>query len=347
MNKDAAQHRADQIAAFRAELETLAREGAAAFDPAALAAVTAHQDALLDRLARDFDVDRTATGRRMSQGMQIAAIIGAAALVAAIVSFFYRFWNELTMYAQITLVVAAPLAALGAMAVAGRVEKTRYVASLCAIVACGAFVFETIALGRMFNLRESPHFLAFWAVFAMAVSLPWRMVVPFALGAAAMAVYVAALGFELFHVPWTSALERPEAMMLAAALLLSAAHRVPAELVAVARGVWLTIALIPLLALSSIGGISLLPLDPDAVRVAYQVAAPLVAGGVITHALARGYTESLVIGSVFAGLFIVTRFVDWWWDWMPKYLFFLLMAAAAIAWLWALRLARRRLEAVS
>jgi hypothetical protein len=348
VNKDAAQHRADQIAAFRAELQTLAREGAPALDSAALAAVTAHQDALLDRLAREFDVDRTATGRRMSQGMQIAAIIGAVALVAAIVSFFYRFWDDLTTSAQVALLVAAPLAALGAMAIAGRVEKTRYVASLCAIVACGAFVLETTALARMFNLRESPHFLGFWAAFALSVSLPWRLMVPFALGAAAVAVYGAALAFELFRIPWTHAIERPETTMLSATLLMAVAHsRVPSELAVVARGVWLVLALVPFLVLSSIPGLSFLPLDPNTVRVVYQVAAAAVACGVIAYALVRGYAESLVIGSVFAGLFLVTRFVDWWWEWMPKYLFFLIMAAVAIGWLWALRLARRRLEAVT
>jgi hypothetical protein len=39
--------------------------------------------------------------------------------------------------------------------------------------------------------------------------------------------------------------------------------------------------------------------------------------------------------------------VDWWWDWMPKYLFFLLIALLALGWLWGLRVARRRLVIAS
>lgn len=343
LTKSAAQRRADQIAAFRAEVAQLAREGAPALDADTVAAIESYHDALLDRLAREFDVDRTTAGRRMSLGMQVASILGAAALVAAIVSFFYRVWDALGIPAQVALLVLAPIAALAAMVVAGRVEKTRYVASLCALVACGAFVLETIALSRIFNLRESPHFLGFWALFAFSVGVPWRFRIPFALGVLALAGYVAALAFELFGFPWTHATERPEVLMVAAALLL-VRHRTVPDLAAVARAVLLICALLPLLFLSSIRGISLLPVDIDVIRILYQVVAFGVACLVIAAALRYGQIETLAIGSIFAGLFILTRFVDWWWEWMPKYLFFLIVAAVAIGWLWALRLARRRLE---
>jgi hypothetical protein len=343
MNKDAAQRRADQIAAFRAELDQLAREGAPGLDEAQLPAVLAHQDALLGRLAREFDVDRTAASRRMSLGMQIASVLGAAALVAAIVSFFYRIWDSLGTPAQVAFLVLAPLAAVTAMLVAGRIEKTRYVASLCALVACGAFVLETLALGRLFNLRDSPHFLGFWAAFALAVALPWRFRIPFALGLVAAVGYIAALAFELSGFPWTNAVERPEAVMAAAALLL-VGQRAVVELAPVARGVLLVAALLPLLILSSVEGLSLLPLDAGTVRILYQMIACAAACGVIALSLRRAQLETLAIGSVFAGFFIVTRFVEWWWDWMPKYLFFLIIAGVAIGWLWGLRRARRRLE---
>ena len=344
MNKDAAQRRANQIAAFRAELEQLAREGAPAIDAARLADVQAHQDALLAQLADEYDVDRTAAARRMSLGMRVASFLGAAALVAAIVSFFFRIWDALGTPAQVVFLVAAPMVALAAMIVAGRIEKTRYVASICALVACGAFVLETVALARLFNLRESPHVLGFWSVFALTVALPWRFKIPYALGSLALAAYLAALTFEVVGAPWNHAVERPEPLVAAAALLL-VAHRVVPDMAPVARGVLLVLMLFPLLLLSSARGLSLLPIDIDAARVVYQVISFVVACAIIAAALKYGQLETLAIGSTFAGLFIVTRFVDWWWDWMPKYLFFLIMASVAIGWLWALRVARRRLEA--
>jgi hypothetical protein len=39
------------------------------------------------------------------------------------------------------------------------------------------------------------------------------------------------------------------------------------------------------------------------------------------------------------------KFVDWWWDWMPKYLFFLIVGLTALALLWAFRRLRARLAA--
>ena len=70
-----------------------------------------------------------------------------------------------------------------------------------------------------------------------------------------------------------------------------------------------------------------------------------VAASIITIGLGlrQGLPEVVLIGSLFTGIFLLLRFVDWWWDWMPKYLFFLILAAVALAWLWGLRLARRRL----
>ena len=58
--RDDAQRRADQIGAFRAEAELLAREGAPALDAQQLAEIRRYHDALRARLAREHDVDRTA-----------------------------------------------------------------------------------------------------------------------------------------------------------------------------------------------------------------------------------------------------------------------------------------------
>jgi hypothetical protein len=342
-----AQDRVDRIAAFRAEVEQLAREGGPSIDPSQLSAIVAHQDTVIAGLTRDFDVDRTSAARRMSRGMQIASVFGAAALVAAIVSFFYRIWGDLGAAAQVLLLTAAPIAALGAMVVSGRIEKTRYVASLCAIVACGAFVLETVALGRMFNMRESPHVLAFWAAFAFAVAMPWRFMVPFAFGVLSLTLYLAGGAFELMGHPWTNVMQRPELVMVSAALLLPVASRAGAGLAPVARGVLLVLTLLPLLALSSVEGASLIPMSGSAARIGYQIVSFAVAVAVIAYALARGQAETLAVGVGFAGLFLLTRFVDWWWDWMPKYLFFLILAVVALGSLWGLRLARRRLEATA
>src|SRR6188768_4378125 len=99
--KDDAQERADQIAAFRAELRQLEQEGVSRLPEAELATIARHHDAILERLAGEFDIDRTAAERRMSVGMRLASGFGAATLTAAVVSFVYQVWGSIPTPGQV------------------------------------------------------------------------------------------------------------------------------------------------------------------------------------------------------------------------------------------------------
>jgi hypothetical protein len=342
-SKSDAQQRADRIAAFRAEVEQLQREGVAAFSSADLDRVAAHHEAVLSELARSFDVDRTASQRRMSIGMRIASLLGAAALTAAVVSFAYRVWGVLPTSGQVALLTAAPIVSVLIMLVAGRVEKTRYVASLFAIVACGAFVLQAVMLGQLFNMRGSPHILAVCGLFALAVATPWRFGIPFAIGAIAFAMYVPSLVVWMTGAPWDAFPQRPELLGGSAVAGLWLMPRVVPELATWGRSVLIIIALGVLLVLSSYGRGSFVSENENVVEALYQIGAAAAGAGLIALGLRRGMGELVTIGSIFSGIFLLTRFVDWWWDWMPKYLFFLILAGVALAWLWGLRAVRRRL----
>src|SRR3954463_9314238 len=155
LSKDDAQERADQIAAFRAEITQLRQEGANPFTEDELTLVWRHHDALLEDLARRFDIDRTVADRRMSLGMRIASGFGAVTLTAAVVSFVYQVWGVVPTGGQVVLLTAGPMVAVTAMVVAGQLERTRYIAAVMALVACGAFVMQTVLMGEIFNLRNS------------------------------------------------------------------------------------------------------------------------------------------------------------------------------------------------
>jgi hypothetical protein len=345
MMKADAQRRADQIAAFRDELSELAREGASPFDGDQLAAVAAHHDRVLRALARDFDVDRGAAEKGMSVGMRLASILGAAALTAAVVSFVYRVWGSLPEAGQVALLTTAPIAAIAVMIAAGRLEKTRYVASLFAIVACAAVVLQTVMLDRLFNMRGSPHVLAAWALFAFAVAVPWRFGVPFAWATIALICYAAALWMWMIGAPSTPVPEALEPIAIAAAIAVAMHRWVPRDLVAWGRAAALIMLLGALLVLSSQGSMSELPLSERTREVLYQIVSIVIGPASIAAGLRNRWAEVVVIAALFTGLFIFARFVDWWWDWMPRYLFFLILTAVALAWLWGLRIARRRLAA--
>ena len=36
-------------------------------------------------------------------------------------------------------------------------------------------------------------------------------------------------------------------------------------------------------------------------------------------------------------IYLYTKLFDWWWDWLPKYIFFLLLGLVAIGLLFALK----------
>ena len=346
-SKDDAQRRADQIRAFRSELAALRREGVEPVAPDRWDALAAHHDALLAALSEQFDIDTTASAKRMSLGMRLASAFGAAALTAAVVSFFYRIWGGLSTPAQVAFLTLAPIAALAAMIVAARRERTLYVASLCAIVACGAFVLQTIMLGQIFNMRGSAHVLGAWSLFALSVAVPLRLVLPFAAGVATAIVYGAALLTLIAGLPWTAFDLRWETVLASSAAALLAHGLVPVELRAWFRGAALVLLLFAVLVLSSFDAISFLPMSTATTAVVYQLVAAGVAVTVVGRAVTRGASESVVIGAVFAGVFLLVRFADWWWDWMPKYLFFLIIAAVSIAWLAGLARLRRRTARIS
>jgi len=340
-NKDDAQERADQIEAFRAEIAQLRKEGVSPFTEDQLHLIAGHHEALLDRLAGEYDIDRTVAERRMSLGMRIASGFGAATLTAAVVSFVYQVWGAIPTAGQVVLLTAGPLAAIAATIVAGTLERTRYVAAVMAVVAYGAFVLQTVLLGQIFNLRSSPHPLLLWGLFAIAIAWPWRFVLPFGLGVLSLACYAAALAFWWSGVAWASVIERPEPLMLTATALLPMTSRAPRELATGARAILMMLALGPLLLLSGVAELSLLAWTASTIRLVYQVAAALVAVAVIAAGVRRSQDDVILIGSLFAGAFLLTRFVDWWWDWMPRYLFFFVLAVVALAWIWALRVLRR------
>jgi hypothetical protein len=342
-SKDDAQKRADQIRAFRLEVAELRREGLDLVAPDRLDALTAHHDALLARLSARFDIDTTLSAKRMSLGMRLASAFGAAALTAAIVSFFYRIWGDLSTPAQVSFLTLAPIIALGAMVLAATRERTLYVASLCAIVACGAFVLQTVMLGTIFNLPGSAHVLGAWAAFSLAVALPFRFALPCVAAVSTAIGYVAALVVSSQRAPWWEFIERLETVMIPAAVVYALWRVMPRELQPWTRGTALTLGLGSLLAMSTFESSSLLPWSRSVVAAGYQILAVVVATAVVALGVRTGREETLVVGALFTAFFLIGRFVDWWWDWMPKYLFFLALAALAIAWLMLLGRLRRRM----
>jgi hypothetical protein len=149
-------------------------------------------------------------------------------------------------------------------------------------------------------------------------------------------------------MPWTHVIEFPELLTAAAFILACLAPRLyPQEpsFAAVARIVGFATAFLGLVLLSTSGRLSLLPVSGGVAQSTYQGVMLVIGVGTMMIAIKNRWNETVYIAAAALTLFIVVRFVDWFWDALPPYLFFFLLAALAFAWLFALRRVRRRLSA--
>jgi hypothetical protein len=341
-----AQRRVNRIRAFQVELDALVAAGAVSLTDAARERIARYHDALLNQLAAEHDVDRTDAAAQLSRGMQVASFFAALALTAAVYSLVARFWGRLDVPLQATLLCAFPLMALVGVELAAQRERTLYIASIFALVANGTYWLAIIVLGDVLNVPIPA--LALWgaALFGLALALPYgfRLV----LGMALVALLLALSGsvFQAAGVPWTATVEFPEPLTAAAFLLLGVAPRFGAlhpSFASVTRAVACAVGFLGLLLLSAAGSASLLPTAASVSELIYQ-GMILVA---TTTALAVGirwrWPETVYLAAAALTIFLCGRFVDWFWDVIPRFVFFLLLAGMAFAWLLALRRLRTRL----
>jgi len=331
-----AQRRADRIAAFREELADLERDGVLRLGEGDRGRLDAHHRALLDRLAARFDVDRSEGQRRLSLGMRVATLLGALTLSAAVVFFFYRIWGLLATPAQVIALTAAPLLLLAGTEFAARRERTLYVASIMAVAATAAFILDVNVVGAIFNMRPSPSAFALWAAFAILVAYRYGMRVLLAAGLA-MALYaVCAIAIAAAGLDVNAALARPEPLLPLGALAIAAAPLAPNRRHAGFPDVWrmtgLAALLVPVLFLSTWSEVfSYLPLPGNVLGKVYDAAGFALGGGALWLGFRKGWPGFVHAAAGFLVVFLVAKCFDWWWDWMPRYLFFLVLGGIAVA----------------
>lgn len=341
-SRRAAQQRADRIAAFRDEVDELEREGVLSLDAATREQVDAHHRTLLAAFAERFDVDLGTGEKQLSWGMRIAALIGALALAASAWYLFYRTWGWMPTAAQVTVLVAAPLAGLAVTHVAAVRDRSGYFASLAGFVTLACFVLDLFYLPVVFNLPSSPWPLFLWGGLGLAIAYGHGLRLPLFCG----------LGFLVFGLTgwlgslggrwWGSAYEwaelyLPTAVLLAALPVLTPVARPPRdEFGPIYRLVGSLTLFFALLSLA-VEAPSYLPWEEESVARIYQTLGFASAAAAVWLGIHRQWRELVNVGATAFVVFLWVKFVDWWWDWMPKYLFFLLVGLTAVLALLVMR----------
>jgi hypothetical protein len=230
---------------------------------------------------------------------------------------------------------------------AARRERTLYVSSIFALAAFGTYWLAVVTLGQLLDVPLTPPAIWGGALFGLALALPYGFRV--ILGGALLALLVALAGsvFQASGMPWTLVIEYPEILTIPALALTVLAPRLQAissSFGAVARLVGFGIAFLALLVLSTAGRASLIPASARAIEVGYQVVMFVLCIATMAMGIRKQWLETVYLSAAALTLFLLVRFVDWFWTALPRYVFFSLLALMAFVWLIALRRLRQRLR---
>ncbi len=348
LDKQNAQKRVDRIASFRVELAELELEGGLALTPQQRSQLDAHLAGLLASFRLRFGVDATESARRVSWGMRVAFLLGGAALMAALILFWHRIWGILPVVAQVLILAAAPLGLLAGAEAAFARQVDRYYVSLLALAAGVTFMMELGTLGLVLNLADTAQALLVWGMFAVLVAYAYGLRLLLGAGLVLLCAYTAALLLSAQGYYWAGIMQTAQLLLPGALLLYGipwlTRGRGPHDFDFVFRMCGAGTGLCALLVLSTSGDLCCGSLNPSLVEGFYQVVGLLLGAGVVFHGLRLGRGGLVNLGAVAFIVFLFIRLHSWWWNWMPKYVFFLVIGLIALGLLLVFRRIRTRLS---
>jgi uncharacterized membrane protein len=333
-SKAEAQQRADEIRVFRSELDRLEREGVLSLTEDQRRAVAEHERGLLAALSQAFDIDRDAQSKQLSLGMRVASFLGALALAASAFFLFYQFWGWFSTPAQVGILLAASFGSLVATFAIQARDSTGYFAKLAAMVAFACFVLNIAMLGQIFNITPSDKALLPWAALALLLAYACDLRLLLAAGILCLIAFIAARTGTWSGMYWLHFGERPENFFPAAFALFFVPqvldHKRFHGFPVIYRVFGLLTLFMPMLILANWGEISYIDFEHKIVEGFYQVLGFASSAAVIWLGARRRWPEVVNTGLVFFVIFLYTKFYDWWWEIMPKYLFFFVVGLTAL-----------------
>ena len=333
-DKTTAQQCADQIHAFNDELAELTREQILSLSDEQQAAIDNYHRGLFDQFRSAFDIDSSQQDRQLSLGMRIASFLGALALAASVFFLFYQFWGRLGTASQVVVLSGASIISFVATVIVASKDGSGYFTKLIGLVAFACFVLNIALFGQIFNITPSDNALLAWAALALLLAYAYDVRLLQVAGVLCIIAFTSARVGAWSGMYWIHFGERPENFLPIAILLFFLPqwidHQRFGGFALSYRVFGIVTLLTPMLVLAHWGYGSYLNIDPDIIEGGYQVAGFIISGAFIGYGIRRGWGHVVNTGVTFFVIFIYTKFFDWWWEIMPKYLFFLLMSLMAI-----------------
>jgi uncharacterized membrane protein len=329
-----AQEAADRVRMLREELSTGEVESVLALTPDQRLRFEEWSTRRLAALAEQFDVDTTVSQKRVSSGMRVASTLGGIAVCAAVVLFFMRYWGYLDTWLQLLIVILTPLLSLCGAELMSRRERTRYFTGLLALVTLAGFILNLVVVGSVFNMVSTENSMLAWGTLALVLAYRYGLRLVLALGLLFLVSYVAAAFTTRMGYQWLEFWDRPEQFLLLGLLVFAIPfllkHPRQGDFAPVFRLVGALIFFIAVLSLAEWGVPSYFSWNSENVERVYEFFGVIASAGATWLGIARNWNGLVNTGSVFFTLFLVARLYHWWWDWMPKYLFFAAIGALGI-----------------
>jgi hypothetical protein len=336
--------RARQILRWRDEQAALHQEGVVAADDPTLLAIHRHHDALLAGFAADREVDLSREEERLSAGMRLATLLGAAALSIAWAMLASSLWNDLGPVAKLAMVWVPALALLPATGFAALREPSGYIANIVGTVGTIAMAVAGFATFDLYQV-DSPRlpFLLFGA-YGLFVAYRFRLVLPLLVGIVGVGALAWSLEALLLRSPVNDTFEHLEPLVLVgfAAYLVGTVRRSDPPAFSLAWRLMGVVAMVfPLLLLGITTDGSWLRSGENS-ELLYQLVGLIVFVAMVWLGLRRDDVILARAGATALVLFLFLRMVDWFWDAIPDWLFFLMMGGMAFGVLLVLRSVRER-----
>jgi len=334
LSQQDAQQRINQIDAFYQELGCVEKEEALQLDEEQKSILHAYHHKLKRELKEEFDVDTTAASKQLSIGIKIASLFGALAISASVFFLFYQFWGYIATPLQVVVLFTAPLVTLGLTYWLSQKDEYQYYSKIVAFISLSCFVLNLSMFGQLFNMEQTPNAFLAWSVFGFLLAYLSRAKLLLFFALVALLNFMAMKFGTWSGMYWIHFGERPENFLIPAlvifALPLKVTHRRFADFDMIYRIVGLIAWFLPVLILSNWAYGSYVDIDRDLLEGLYQVLGFGSAGLFIWLGIKKHWQDTVNTANVFLILFLYTKFFDWWWDWMPKYIFFFLLGVIAL-----------------
>ena len=329
-----AQQRVDQIHAFQQEMQQLEHDEVMAISVEQKSQLDGYHNQLLQGLAKVYDVDISRQSKQLSLGMKIASMLGALAMATSLFFLFYQFWGYINTPVQVAILVVAPVLLFLLSLKLAQTEQGSYYSKIAALVSLACFVLNLSMLGQIFNITPSPNAFAVWSAFAFLLAYACNARLLLFFGIVSLSGFIAMKLGSWSGMYWISFGERPENFFIPSLIIFILPQFISQRAFTGFESIYRVTAMImlflPILILSNWGDISYLGWDAEIVEGVYQVCGFALSATAIWLGVKRQWGAVTNTGNVFFILFLYTKFFDWWWQWMPKYIFFFILGLSAL-----------------